>query len=138
MLEVPPGQVPTSTTPAVNAASRANGTGLEATSSFNATAANGDILIKNITGDNGLNFAGTINSTNGQAEVYNKAGDMTVTSTANVSGNQAFILNTGEGLTVQSEKLPSNIMIVNKGSKSATVPSKYKNSNNFREKLKNQ
>ena len=120
------------------ATSRANGTGLEATSNFSATATNGDILIKNITGSsNGLNFAGTINSTNGQAEVYNKAGDLNVSSTANVSGNKAFILNTGDGMTVSSTKLPSNIMMVNKGSQAATVPSQYRNDNNFREKLKN-
>ena len=118
------------------ATSRANGTGLEATKNFNASATNGEILIKNISGQNGLNFAGTISSTNGQAEVYNKAGNLTVTSDANVSGNKAFILNTGEGMTVSSTKLPSNIMMVNKGSKAADVPSQYRSSKNFREKLK--
>lgn len=127
------------------AASRANGTGLTATSSFNAQATNGDILIKNITGSNGLDFAGTINSTNKQAEVYNKAGSMTIANTANVSGNKAFILNGGTkgdnratGLTVNSKKLPSNIMIVNKGSEDASnsIPSQYKNSNNFRQQLR--
>ena len=123
------------------ATSRASGTGLEATSNFNATATNGDILIKNITGSNGLNFAGTINSTNGQAEVYNKVGSMTVANTANVSGNKAFILNgngsdSAVGLTVNSTKLPNNIMIVNKGSEAASVPSQYRSSSNFREKLR--
>lgn len=122
------------------ATSRANGTGLEATSKFNASATNGDILIKNITGQNGLNFAGTINSTNGQAEVYNKTGSMTVANTANVSGNKAFILNgngkdSAVGLTVNSTKLPNNIMIVNKGSQAADVPTQYR-TNNFREKLR--
>ena len=124
------------------AASRVNGTGLDVTSNFNATATNGDILIKNITGQDGLNFAGTVNSTNGQAEVYNKAGDLNVTSTATVSGNKAFILNDGltaGGMTVaESATLGDSIMMVNKGSRHASVPTRYQNDpNHFREKLRN-
>ena len=122
------------------AASRSNGTGITATENFRVNSTNGDVLIKNITGSNGLNFAGNINSTNGQAEIYNKAGDMTVQAGAVVDGapNQSFIFNTGRGLVVQSVDLPSDIMIVNKGSVSAKdkIPAKYNNNNNFREKLK--
>lgn len=115
------------------AASRANGDGIEVKSTFNADANNGGtILIKNITGTNGLKYEGTMTS-NKQAEIYNKTGDMTVTGAINAS--PAVILNKGNGLTVTDDaNLQGDVKIVNKGSEKATVADKYKD--NFKESLK--
>lgn len=115
------------------AASRAQGDGIDVKSTFNADATNGGlILIKNITGQNGLNYAGSMTS-NGQAEVYNKVGDMTVTGAINAA--PAVILNSGRNLTVTDDaNLQGDVKIVNKGTENATVADKYKN--NFRESLK--
>ncbi len=115
------------------AASRAEGDGIDVKSTFNADANNGGtILIKNITGQNGLKYDGTMTS-NKQAEVYNKVGDMTVTGAINAA--PAVILNTGKGLTVSdTANLQGDVKIVNKGSEKATVADKYKD--NFRESTK--
>lgn len=112
------------------AASRAQGDGIDVKSTFNADANNGGtILIKNITGQNGLNYEGTMTS-NKQAEVYNKVGDMTVTGAINAS--PAVILNTGRNLTVTNEaNLQGDVKIVDKGTGTANVADKYKN--NFRQ-----
>lgn len=108
------------------AASRANGDGIEVKSTFNADANNGGtILIKNITGTNGLKYEGTMTS-NKQAEIYNKTGDMTVTGAINATS--AVVLNTGRNLTVtDAADLQGDVKIVNKGTGTADVASKYKN-----------
>ncbi len=115
------------------AASRAEGDGIDVKSTFQADANNGGtILIKNITGQNGLNYEGSMTSNN-QAEIYNKVGDMNVTGAINAA--PAVILNTGRNLTVtDAANLQGDVKIVNKGSEKATVADKYKN--NFRESLK--
>ncbi len=115
------------------AASRAQGDGIDVKSTFSADANNGGtILIKNITGENGLKYDGTMTS-NKQAEIYNKVGDMTVTGAINAT--PAVILNTGKNLTVTDQaNLQGDVKIVNKGSEKATVADKYKD--NFRESLK--
>lgn len=115
------------------AASRANGNGIDVKSTFNADANNGGtILIKNISGANGLTYDGTITSTK-QAELYNKVGDLTVTGAINAV--PAVILNTGKGLTVtDAANLQGDVKIVNKGTEKAVVADKYKN--NFREAVK--
>lgn len=107
------------------AASRANGDGIEVQSTFNADANNGGtILIKNITGANGLKYEGTMTS-NKQAEIYNKTGDMTVTGAINAS--PAVVLNTGRNLTVtDAADLQGDVTIVDKGTGTADVASKYK------------
>jgi hypothetical protein len=90
------------------------------------------ILVKNITGQNGLKYDGTMTS-NGQAEIYNKVGDMTVTGAIN--GEPAVVLNTGDNLTVaDTSEIQGNVTIVNRGSEAADVADKYKN--NFHEILK--
>ncbi len=114
-------------------AARSQGKGIEATQAFAADSTNGTILIKNITGSNGLNFAGKATSTNGQAEVYNMNGNMTVSGT--VGGQPSVVLNKGAKLTVtDAATLTGDVKLVNKGSQSATVANKY--ANQLREKLK--
>lgn len=115
------------------AISKGQADGIDVTNNFNASSENGMIYILNKTGENGLNYSGTATSTNGQVELYNKAGNMTVT--GNMNGKPAVILNTGDGLTVsETANLQGDVKIVNKGSEKATVADKYKN--NFRESLK--
>jgi len=114
------------------AAARANGTGIEVKDTFNADSANGLVMIKNITGEDGLKFDGTITNTNGQAEIYNKAGDMTVN--GSINGKPAVVLNTGNNLTVnEAADLQGDVKIVNKGKNPATIAEKYKKY--FREQL---
>lgn len=115
------------------AAARANGDGIDVKSTFEADSANGGlILIKNITGKNGLRYDGKMTS-NGQAEIYNKVGDMTVTGAINA--RPAVVLNKGDNLTVtDNANLQGDVKIVNKGSQKASVSDKYKD--NFKESLK--
>lgn len=126
------------------AAARANGDGIDVKSTFEADADGGTILIKNITGQNGLNYEGTMTNKNGLAEVYNKTGDMTVKGAINAvgavdregkPGASAVVLNTGNGLTVtDAARLDGEVVIVNKGKNKANVADKYKNK--LREQLK--
>lgn len=106
-------------------AARANGDGIEVTKNASITSDNGMVFIKNITGENGLKFEGSIEAKNAQAELYNKAGDMTVN--GKVQGTPAVILNTGKGLTVSDSAVlnKKDAIIVNKGTKAATVTSNY-------------
>lgn len=115
------------------AAARANGDGIDVKSTFEADSTNGGlILIKNITGKNGLRYDGKMTS-NGQAEIYNKVGDMTVTGAINA--RPAVVLNKGDNLTVtDNANLQGDVKIVNKGSQKATVADKYKK--DFKEALK--
>lgn len=119
------------------AAARANGDGIQVKPTFNAEATNGgDILIKNITGQNGLNYEGTMTNNNGLAEVYNLVGDMTVNGKIDATGHidkyekpgaSAVILNKGAGLTVtEASQLDGEVVIVNKGTKKADVADKYR------------
>lgn len=118
------------------AASRANGTGINVTSGFNADG-DGQYLIKNITGANGLKYNGTISS-NAQAELYNQKGDMTVG--GNLTGKPAVILNTGDKLTVTGTVTSTTeAKVVNKGTEAADVSKATVNSPNekwFYEKIK--
>jgi len=115
------------------AISKGNADGIDVTNSFNANSTDGMIYILNKTGANGLNYAGTATSTNGQVEIYNKAGNMNVT--GDMNGHPAVILNTGDKLTVTDKaNLQGDVKIVNKGSEKADVADKYKD--NFRESLK--
>ncbi len=121
-----------------NSALGTSGDGITVEESFNAvTTKDGTILIKNISGQNGLNYAGSMTAAEGsdaQIEIYNKTGDMNVTGTME-GGKPAVILNTGNGLTVTEDaKLQSDVVIVNRGTTKATIADKYLN--NFREKLR--
>lgn len=53
------------------AAVRNNGTGMNVTSEF-VVDGNGEVLIKNISGEDGLRYAGTINTKDNQAALVNK------------------------------------------------------------------
>ena len=113
------------------------GDGIDVKSTFNANSTNGGtVLIKNISGQNGLKYQGNMTTTNGQAEIYNKAGDMVVNG-GSITGSPAVILNTGKKLTVTEDvTLRGNeIKVVNKGTEAADVPTELKNSGNFREKV---
>lgn len=119
-------------------AARNQGTGIDVAKSFVGNTTNGGtMLIKNISGNDGLTYAGTMKSTNGgQIEVYNMKGDLNVTSDAKMLGGQpTVILNKGEGMTVQAGEFTGDLKIVNKGSKHANVASKYQSY--LKEQLKN-
>lgn len=100
------------------AAARAQGTGLNVTQEFVADG-NGQYLIKNISGGQGMNYEGKIDSA-AQAELYNKAGDMNVAGT--VKGEQAIILNTGKNLnTTGAIQSGTAVKVVHKGTGTADV-----------------
>ena len=72
------------------AISRTNGTGVNVTDDFNVTG-NGEVLIKNKTGANGLNYAqgATINTSGYQAALVNRTGNMDVK--GNISADQIIV-----------------------------------------------
>lgn len=103
------------------AAARANGTGVKVTSEF-VVDGNGEVLIKNITGNNGLEYEGTINTTNHQAALVNKKGNMTVAGSIKTTKAPIVISNQGKKLTVSnSANLNSGTqgVLVNTGSEKA-------------------
>ena len=106
------------------AASRANGTGLTATENFKVDGS-GNILIKNITGTDGLDFNGTIENTDGtQSALVNHKGDMNITGDITNSGSPVIISNKGNGLNITSDSTITNdeqVKIVNTGSQAATM-----------------
>lgn len=123
------------------AAARENGTGVNVTSGFNADGT-GQNLIKNISGEEGLRYEGTMNTSNGQTELYNQKGDMTVGGQINTTTGNTVILNKGDGLTVNGTLTSNNdVKVVNKGSEkadvsNATVEAPNKGTKWFWEKLK--
>ncbi len=105
------------------AAARQNGTGIDVTSDFVADG-NGQYLIKNISGANGLTFDGSITGDGSQAAVVNKVGDMTISGTINRTNAPVIISNFGGGLTTTSNSvLTSNkeVKVVNTGSQAAEL-----------------
>ncbi len=80
------------------AAARANGKGVNVTSGFNGDGT-GEYLIRNITGSEGLTYAGKINTTgNRQVAVVNRKGDMTFSDRSEVTstGGQVVISSKGD------------------------------------------
>lgn len=125
------------------AASRENGTGLTASENFKVDGS-GNILIKNITGSDGLDFNGVIENTDGtQSALVNHKGDMNISGDITNSGSSVVISNKGEGLNITKDSTITNdeeVKIVNTGTKEAQMngtvnapEGKY----NFIEKLKN-
>ena len=125
------------------AASRENGTGLTATEGFKVDGS-GNVLIKNITGSDGLDFNGVIENTDGtQSALVNHKGDMNISGDITNSGSSVIISNKGEGLNITENSTITNdeeVKIVNTGTKEAQIngtvnapEGKY----NFIEKLKN-
>lgn len=121
------------------AAARENGTGVNVTSGFEADG-QGQNLIKNITGDEGLRYEGNMNTSDSQTELYNKKGDMTVGGNINTTNGNAVILNKGDKLTVNGTvSSDKDVKVVNKGSEEADVSEatvKTPNQKWFWEKLK--
>ena len=83
------------------AAARKNGTGVNVTSAF-VVDGNGEVLIKNISGEDGLKFAGTINTTNQQAALVNHKGNMNVSGSIKTTNAPIVVSNKGAKLTVAS------------------------------------
>jgi hypothetical protein len=85
------------------AAARKNGTGVNVTSTF-AADGNGEVLIKNITGSNGLKYVqgASINTTNHQAALVNKKGDMNVSGAITTTNAPIIVSSQGNKLTVTS------------------------------------
>lgn len=105
------------------AASRANGTGINVTSAFVADNSTGEILIKNISGNNGLTYNGTITNGNYQTALVNKQGSLNVG--GDISGSGSVILsNAGNELNVTSSSAlssTSEVKVVNTGTTNATL-----------------
>ena len=104
------------------AAARANGTGVDVTTGFSADGA-GQNLIKNISGNDGLKYNGTINASGSQTELYNVKGNMTAGGTIATTGDgKVVILNKGDGMTVNGTiSSAKDVKVVNKGSEKAIV-----------------
>lgn len=122
------------------AAARDQGTGILVKDTFKADG-DGQTLIKNISGSEGLRYEGNINASGSQTELYNQKGNMTVGGTIATTGNgKVVVLNKGDGMTVNGTiSSESDVKVVNKGSEKAnrsnakvTTP----NSAWFYEKLK--
>lgn len=116
---------------------RENGTGMNVTSEF-VVDGNGEVLIKNISGDNGLRFAGTANTTNHQVGLVNKKGDMNVTGNITTTKAPIVISNEGAKLNVNANLTSGSDQgrIVNRGSQAATVNQDKLNNVKFYEKVK--
>ena len=85
------------------AAARSKGTGVNVSSAF-VVDGNGEVLIKNISGANGLRYAGTINTSGYQAALVNKKGDMNVSGAITTKNAPVVVSNTSGAnkLTVTS------------------------------------
>ena len=103
------------------AAARENGTGVNVSSGFSADG-QGQNLIKNISGSEGLRYEGDINASASQTELYNMKGEMTVGGNINTAKGNAVVLNKGDKLTVNGTISSENdVKVVNKGSETADV-----------------
>ena len=108
------------------AAARKNGTGVNVTSTF-AVDGNGEVLIKNISGADGLRYAGTINTTGHQAALVNHKGNMNVSGAIATKNAPIVVSNKGAKLTVVSDaNLNSGTVgnLYDNGSEEASISSK--------------
>lgn len=108
---------------------RQNGTGMNVTSEF-VVDGNGEVLIKNISGKEGLRYAGNINTTNHQVGIVNKNGNMNVGGNITTTKAPIVISNEGGKLTVTSSSTLTSGnegRIVNRGTEAATVNGKLNN-----------
>ena len=83
------------------AAARKQGTGVNVTSAFVVDGA-GEVLIKNISGADGLRYAGTINTTGHQAALVNHKGNMNVSGSIKTTNAPIIVSSKGDKLTVTS------------------------------------
>lgn len=106
------------------AAARANGDGVNVSKDFEATSTKGDILIRNITGKNGMTYDGKITNKGGQAAIVNKVGNMYVNGTVSNTNGVVIVSNSGNKLTTgKNSVLSSNkeVKVVNRGSSQASL-----------------
>lgn len=109
------------------ATSRVNGTGINVTSGFNANNSTGEILIKNISGENGLRYNGNIENNGFQTALVNKNGSLNVSGDITGNGAPVILSNSGNGLDVTSSSDLSSdteVKIVNTGSVKANINGK--------------
>ena len=107
------------------AVARQKGTGVNVTSAF-AVDGNGEVLIKNISGADGLRYAGTINTTGHQAALVNHKGNMNVSGSITTKNAPIIISNKGDKLTVTKDaKLVSGAVgnLFDNGSEDAAISS---------------
>ncbi len=107
------------------AVARQKGTGVNVTSAF-AVDGNGEVLIKNISGADGLRYAGTINTTGHQAALVNHKGNMNVSGSITTKNAPIIISNKGDKLTVTKDaKLVSGTVgnLFDNGSEDAAISS---------------
>ncbi len=83
------------------AASRVNGTGINVSSTF-VVDGSGEVLIKNISGNDGLQYAGSINTTGNQAALVNHKGDTGVAGAIKTTNKKVIVSHKGKKLTVTS------------------------------------
>lgn len=105
------------------AVARKNATGLETTAEFSATGTD-QVLIKNISGANGLTHNGTINITNGQAAVVSHQGDLNINGTVKSTGGRARVRNAGAGVNLNTGSLlqsDTETKVINVGTKAAKM-----------------
>lgn len=108
------------------AASRQNGTGINATNEF-VVDSTGTVLIKNISGENGLRYNGTINNKGAQTALVNKKGNMEILGDITGTNGAVIVSNFGTGLTTTTSSTISSdkeVRIVNTGSKAAVLAGK--------------
>ena len=80
-------------------ASRRNGTGINVTNAFNVDG-RGEVLIRNLNGANGLNYAGKINTTGHQAALVNHKGNMNISGTIKTVDAPIVISSKGNKMTI--------------------------------------
>lgn len=105
------------------ATTRQNGTGINVTNTF-AVTGDGEVLIKNISGQNGLRYNGKINTVNNQAALVNKEGKLEVLGDITTTKAPVILSNFGTGLDVTtSSALTSDteVRVVNTGSEKANL-----------------
>lgn len=108
------------------AASRVAGTGINVKSTF-VVDGNGEVLIKNISGNDGLQYAGTVNTTGNQAALVNHKGNMEVSGSMKTTDKQVIISNKGKKLTLtDSANLNSGTegILFDRGSENASISNK--------------
>lgn len=105
------------------ATARQNGTGVKVTSEF-VVDGNGEVLIKNISGEDGLEYNGTINTTGHQAALVNKKGAMKVNGNMTTKDAPIIISNQGTSMEItEKSKLTSGTegKVVNTGTEAAKI-----------------
>lgn len=104
-------------------ASRQNGKGINVTTEFVANNSTGEILIKNISGSQGLKYNGSISNNGYQAALVNKNGTFSAPGDVSATGNSVIFSNAGTGALNVSGHLSSDteVKVVNTSSVKADI-----------------